>query len=159
MRIILIILTLFTPFKERSDAEVICDCFPLNTKTINTLKSRSDLIAIGKPVEKIKGETDYEEDMIVFEIDSLIKGNSEIHTVLINQNIAGNCAATFELCKEYLLTGDEIKNAKATYSMGQTGHSQKLEKLVNNNYTVSTNGCRFFPLNSDFAKQFLSNKY
>src|SRR5690606_16647600 len=112
----------------------------------------------GKPIEIIKGETDYEEEMIVFEIDSLIKGSREIRTILINQNDAGNCAEYFELCTDYLITGDEIKNAKSTYRIGQTKHSQKLEKLVSEYYTISTNGCRSFALRSNPAEQFLSHK-
>jgi hypothetical protein len=60
------------------------------------LKTRSDLIAIGRPIEKIKGKIDYEEEMIVFKIDSLIKGNKAISSiVLINQNNAGNCLVSF----------------------------------------------------------------
>ncbi len=158
MKIILIILTFLIPVMVPSETDVICDCFPLNSKSINGLKSRSDMIAIGKPIERIKGESDYEEDMIVFEIDSLIKGSRKIRTILINQNDAGNCAEYFELCSDYLITGDEIKNAKSTYRIGQTAHSEKLEKLINKYYTISTSGCRSFTLKSNLAKQFLTDK-
>ena len=158
MKLILIILTFLIPVLVPSETDVICECFPLNSKSINGLKSRSDLIAIGKPVERIKGESDYEEDMVVFEIDSLIKGSRKIRTILINQNNAENCAEYFELCSDYLITGDEIKNAKSTYRIGQTKHSEKLEKLVGEYYTISTNGCRSFALKSNLAEQFLADK-
>ena len=143
---------------EKRESAVICDCFTINSKSINGLKLRSELIAIGKPIKKIKGETGYEEEMIIFKIDSLIKGSSEIHTVLINQNNAGNCALNFELCSDYLITGDEIKSAKATYRIGQTEHSKELEKLVSEYHTFSTNGCRSFTLKSNLAEQFLAEK-
>jgi hypothetical protein len=151
-------LTLLIPISASNETDVFCECFPFNPKSIKGLKTRSDLIAIGKPIEKITVKTDYEEEMIVFEIDSLIKGNTAIHTILINQNNAGNCAENFELCTEYLITGDQIKNVKATYRMGQTDHSVELEKLVSENYSISTSGCRSFALKSSFAEQFLSEK-
>lgn len=158
MKIILIILILLIPVTESEESDVYCDCFPLNSKTIKGLKTKSDLIAIGKPIKKIKGKTDYEKEMIIFEIDSLIKGNKSTQTILINQNNAGNCAEIFELYTVYLITGNQIKNAKSTYRIGQTEHSDELEKLVNENYTISTNCCRSFKFESSFAKQFLADK-
>jgi hypothetical protein len=110
------------------------------------LKTRSDLIAIGRPIEKIKGKTDYEEEMIIFKIDSLIKGNKAIHTILINQNNAGNCAENFELSKEYLITGEEIKDVKFIDRIRQIDHSDESEKLLSEYHTISTNGCRSFEL-------------
>jgi len=151
-------LTLLIPTIESNKTNVFCDCFPFNTKSINGLKTRSDLIAIGRPIEKIKGKTDYEEEMIIFKIDSLIKGNKAIHTILINQNNAGNCAENFELSKEYLITGEEIKDVKFTNRIRQIDHSDESEKLLSEYHTISTNGCRSFELKSSFAEQFLADK-
>ncbi len=155
MKSLIYLLTFFT---LNLNSEPYCDCFPLNSKTIKELKTKSDLIAIGKPIEKITSDYVYEEDVIVFEIDSLVKGKAEITTIMFNQNNAGNCGEYFELCKEYLITGDMIQNAKETYRMGQTNHSNKLERLIKENYMISTNGCRSFRLESSLAKEFLAHK-
>ena len=94
-----------------------CDCFPLNARTIEKLKEKSDLIAIGFPTEIIASENNYEEDIVVFQIDSLIKGkNLNSRTILINQNQAGNCANYFELCEQYVITGEKVQNVKQTYN-------------------------------------------
>lgn len=133
-----------------------CDCFPLNARTIEKLKEKSDLIAIGFPTEIIVSENNYEEDIVVFQIDSLIKGkNLNSRTILINQNQAGNCANYFELCEQYVITGEKIQNVKQTYRMGQNSHSKNLEDLVLENYMISTDGCRTFKLNSSLAETFL----
>ncbi len=143
MRLLIYILILLL-FDTSPDE--FCDCFPLSSKTINGLKTKSDLIAIGKPIKKIKSNAEYEEEIIVFEIDSLIKGKSDIQTIMINQNNAGNCSEYFELFEEYLITGDKIASAKETYRMGQTYHSEGLEEMINQNYMISTNGCKSFRL-------------
>ena len=138
--------------------EDICTCPPITDNFINRLKIDSDLIAIGKPIKIFKSENYYEQDMYLFEIDSLIKGEKSVKSILINQNESGNCSVNFSLSEKYLITGNQIEKIEKTYTMTQIKHSEKFENLIKENYTISTNSCRSFNFNSKLANLFIKNK-
>ena len=134
-----------------------CTCPSLDKKMIKYLKSESDLIVTGKPVKIFNidnAHLGYE--MVQFDIDSIIKGDQNISCIMIDQNSVGNCGVFFEIGEEYLITGEKIESAKQTYSMTQKSHSNELETIINENYTISTSNCRSFNLSTIAAKEFLN---
>jgi len=95
---------------------------------VSTVKEKSDLIAIGHPLEKIvlDDENNFSDEIVIrFKIDSLIKGNKSLKTILITQSSAGNCAIGLNQGEKYLITGEEVTSARQTYSMTQSWHDKK----------------------------------
>uniref|UniRef100_UPI0035692160 hypothetical protein n=1 Tax=Zunongwangia sp. H14 TaxID=3240792 RepID=UPI0035692160 len=135
-----------------------CECFEINSSIVQQLKEKSDLIIIGTPIENITTENKYEEDIVVFQIDSIIKGeNLKSDVIMVNQNQAGNCAASFNLCEKYLVSGEKIKSVKQTYRIGQDNHSEKLENLIVE-WECNLNSVLFFTPSGVPPKEWLPNR-
>ncbi len=134
-------------------------CPNLNQKLIEFFKKESDIIAIGKPIRFYTIDNAYSGyRMVEFEIDSLIKGEKGVECIIIDQNSMGNCGVYFELCEEYIITGEKITSPIQTYSMTQENHSKELETILNENYTITTSQCRSFRLDTKLADKFLKTK-
>lgn len=134
-----------------------CQCPPVNKKIVETVKKRNDFICIGEAIEELKTESAFEIPMYWLRVDSVLKGQKKIITIIINQNNAGNCLQYFEIGQKYYIIGNYVAHPKEVYSMTQKEHSKPLEKIINENYAITTDVCRSFNVNSKLVEYFFKD--
>ena len=145
------------------------------------LENRSDIIVLASALEKVEySASDQRPINIIFKVDSIIKGPTNLKRIVINQWSTGNCVKIFNLGEQYLITGLEIKEFIFKQSDQDTS-SEKLipppppnqierskmicydydveeveywNELARNHLVVSTDQCRSFRANGEMAKYF-----
>ncbi len=144
-----------------------CSYFFLNDVISKDLLEHSDVLIIGHPIKNIDSDfispnLNYMGTMILFKVDSLIKGELRSDTIFINQETMGNCAQNFIPNETYVIFGNQIKKYETVdindhYST--TGYIKKnetlkfrdtnfllttFETLTKKYYTITTNQCISF---------------
>lgn len=129
----------------------------MDKEIIETIKKRSDFICMGKAIEELKTDSPFEMPMYRFKVDSVLKGQTKHKIIIINQNDAGNCSQFFKIGQEYYVIGNKVNRPKKVYTMTQKEHSNNLEKIINENYVISTDVCRSFSVKDNLVEYYFSD--
>ena len=97
-------------------ASFACSCsfFWPNEAILNELSEHSDIVIVGHPIKNINdhyvsSNPKYMGTMILFKVDSMIKGKLTSDTIFINQETMGNCSLHFIPNEKYVIFGQQIK--------------------------------------------------
>jgi hypothetical protein len=112
---------------------------------------------MGTAIEELETESAFDTPMYKFKVDSLVKGQNNLRTVIINQNKAGNCSRYFKKGYKYYVIGNKIDNPKEVYTMTQKEHNKNLEKMIKENIVLETDGCRSFSIRDNLIENYFSD--
>lgn len=179
MKKIFLITTLLLFFQ----ASFACSCsfFWASEAIIKDLSQNSDLVVIGHPIKNIddnfiSANPKYMGTMILFKVDSIIKGELKSDTIFINQETIGNCSQYFMPNEKYVIFGNQIKHYKTIakndhFTFANYCKKNKTVTLYNNNknlqvyknltekyYTISTDQCISFTSQSSSVWEYFNLK-
>ena len=171
-----------------------CTCFDIDSASAQQLIHEVEFVIIGHPmknvefIDEIRNNWDRKEKgyEVVFEIDSVIKGELPFHKIILNQFSNGNCSRLFEFGEQYLIFGTRLTEfinrtpeepntqegeIPPTFdegpppSVSQTKmfcYNNEQEEvdywnvLANENVVIYTSQCSSFFINSKAAEYFLN---
>ena len=149
-----------------------CSFFGANEAIIKDLSANSDLVVVGHAIKNIDSNfisdnPKYMSTMILFKVESVLKGELKSDTIFINQETMGNCSQHFMPNEKYVIFGNQIKNyetVKADDYSVSTDYYRKsktlkfrdpynqlvvFKNLTKKYYTITTNQCVSFTKDDD----------
>lgn len=156
-----------------------CTCTFLwpDAAIIQDLSANSDLVVVGHPIKNIddhyvSSNSKYMGTMILFKVDSIIKGKLTSDTIFINQETMGNCSLFFTSNEKYVIFGQQIKSYKKAENdshASSSGYSNKtltfrdqnnllpfFKDLTKKYYTITTNQCVSFTSRDSFISEYFN---
>lgn len=110
-----------------------CGFFWPNEAILKDLTENSDLVVFGHPIKNINDtfisdNPKYMGTMILFKVDSLIKGELKSDTIFINQQTVGNCSQNFMPNEQYVIFGNQIVQYETIAKNDYYAHADYIKK-------------------------------